>query len=106
MSSTREFVEQVYGKLTDWLDDMTTLTVETWTNTAGQDPQVRASTIINIDGDTRNTVPLDKDGNVDEKLLAMHQKTVEQARAERQALMKTVMGVVNGWLGADKVDND
>lgn len=101
MSSSQDFAEKVYAQLTALLEDLTSLTVQTQTVDEQGQATVRAETHIALDGDTRNAIPT-TGGKIDEALLRQHQKSVEQARAERKALVDTMMTIVTGRLDIEK----
>lgn len=101
MSSSQDFVEKMYERLSTLLEDLTSLTVQTQTIDEDGQATVRAETHIALDGDTRNAIPT-TGGKIDEALLRQHQKSVEQARAERKALVDTMMKVVAGRLDIEK----
>ena len=51
---------------------------------------LRAYTQVSFDGDTTVCVPVDATGTVDQTLWALHQQTVAQATANRNAMIKAV----------------
>lgn len=104
MSKSQEFAGKVYDKLASLLDDMTSLTVATYTiNEAGQSV-LRANTKIELDGDTTNQIPINSEGKLDEELLKQHQRTLDQARAERKSLVDALLTLVKGQQEIEKAE--
>ena len=59
--------------------------------------QLRAKTIIKIDGDTDVLVPLDE-GEVDQELWAVHLEAVKQAQISRNELLKTAITALSSLI--------
>ncbi|MCA9538984.1 MAG: hypothetical protein KC620_08845 [Myxococcales bacterium] len=101
MSSSLEFAEKLYARLSSMLDDLTSLKVETHTIDEQGTSLLRAETKVELDGDTTNRIPITA-GKIDEAILRQHQKSVEQARNERKALVDTMMTIIRGRLDIEK----
>ncbi len=104
MSSSQDFAEKVYAKLTAVLEDLTTLNVATYTIDEQGKATLRAQTDISLDGDITNQIPVGPEGKLDEALLKQHQSAIEQARGERKATIDTVMKIVQGRLEIEKAE--
>lgn len=104
MSSSQDFAEKVYRKLAAVLEDLSTLTVTTYTIDQQGQQVLRAQTDIELDGDTTHKIPVGAEGKVDDALLKQHQSAVTQARAERKELVDTMMKVVHGRLEVEKAE--
>ena len=105
----QELIKKVGDFLEQTLEDVTTLKVDTWVsddlekarfeNGAYTSAELRASTRIMVDGDTQNLVARGKDGEVDDKVWAIHSASVQQAREARAEMVKTVVSVGTKLLG-------
>lgn len=104
MSSSQDFAEKVYAKLTAVIENVTTLSVATYTIDEQGKETLRARTDIALDGDITNKIPVGAEGKIDEALLKQHQSAIEQARAERKGIIDTVMKVVQGRLEIEKAE--
>jgi len=101
MSSSMAFAEKLYERLSAMLDDLSSLTVQTHTIDESGASVLRAETHVALDGDTTSRIPI-SGGKIDEALLRQHQKSVEQARSERKALVDTMMTIIGGRLDIEK----
>ncbi len=101
------FVKKVGDVLSEAVSDATTLEVSTYvTNDMSKigiekgkltgNPQLRALTIIKLDGDTVLCVPQDEFGKVDQDLWNIHLDMVKQAQANRSELIKAAVSAVTG----------
>jgi hypothetical protein len=105
--SLKGFVDKLGEFLSKALEDATTLEVSTYVADDLSTLQyqggkfigarLRASTRVNIDGDTINVVP-EKDGEVDMSVWAIHMDMVRQAQTNRNDLMKTIVGAASGMV--------
>lgn len=84
-------LEKLGATLTAMIKDFSTLTVETSTSDAGKPAVLRARTEVNLDGDTRITIPVDG-AAIDTALLALHNEAVKSAI---EARVKTIQSVVD-----------
>lgn len=105
-------LNQLAARLAIWVDDVASLEVATFVSedmeTVAYDSssgaftggaRQRALTRITLDGDVKICVPLDAD-EIDEDLWAIHASMVEQAQANRTAMLKAVAEVLAGLLSA------
>lgn len=101
------FVKKVGDVLSEAVSDATTLEVSTFvTNDMSKigvekgkltgNPQLRALTIIKLDGDTVLCVPQDEFGKVDVVLWNIHLDMVKQAQVNRSELIKAAVSAVTG----------
>jgi hypothetical protein len=74
-------------------DDMTKVQKNNIDGTAN----LRAVTRIKVDGDIEVCVPQKEDGEIDQALWTVHSDMVQQAQANRTALIKTVVDAIS-WL--------
>jgi hypothetical protein len=105
VSSFQKFVQKLGQVLEAALDDATTLEVSTYvsddmtkvTGDIKSTAKLRAITRIKIDGDTVVCVP-EKEGEIDKDLWAIHVDMVQQAQANRAALIETAVSAITGLL--------
>jgi hypothetical protein len=100
-NSMQQFMQKLGKFMGDAIDNAATLHVSTYTSTTMDsakivgdnvlNAQLRALTAISIDGDTKQVVPLDEDGEVDTNLWSLHMEMVKQAQVSRADLIKSVM---------------
>ncbi len=107
-ASVKKFAGDLAGKIKSFIEDVTVLEVRTYTIAADQAPQLinnrpdfgqiatqgavvlRAYTQVSFDGDTTVCVPVDAAGAVDTTLWALHQQTLAQATANRNAMIEAI----------------
>jgi hypothetical protein len=108
----RGFVSKLGEKISQALDDLTSLEVRTY---VARDmakvgvtkenqllgAELRAYTRISFDGDTSVCVP-ERDGEVDTALFDIHLRMVEQAQAARAELLKTIVQAAASLAGLGK----
>jgi hypothetical protein len=102
-----QLAQSVFGALHRAVSDVLSLEVTTYTGdsdgaraaaagdaTGGARP--RAYTCCKIDGDTILSVPVDDRGAVDAELWGIHERAVEQARAQRIDTLKLILSLLPG----------
>jgi hypothetical protein len=107
--SLQEFADQIGNTLKQVLEDAAHLDVETYVaddlssvNYAQNDFQaatLRAVTRMKLDGDTKVLVPM-SEGQLDERLWAIHTSMVAQAQANRAEMIRAISSAAAGLLGA------
>ena len=105
VSSFQKFVQKLGQVLEAAIDDATTLEVSTYvsddmtkvTGDIKSTAKLRAITRIKIDGDTVVCVP-EKEGEIDKDLWAIHVDMVQQAQANRAALIETAVSAITDLL--------
>jgi hypothetical protein len=103
-------LNQVVARLTAFMTEVASLQVATYVSDRIQDVQYdpgsnaftagaqqRALTSIRLDGDTKACVPTDA-GQIDQALWAVHTAMVQQAQANRAAMVKTAADALAGLL--------
>lgn len=106
--AVRQYASDLGKKIEHLIADVSTLEVRTYAVPPEQVPQLvdelpdlaqiatqgalqlRAYTQVSFDGDTTMCIPTDEDGQVDHTLWGLHQQTVAQATANRNAMLKAV----------------
>lgn len=109
--SLTDVLKQLTDRLSAFMNDVTSLQVATYVSENMQDVKYssasgeftagaiqRALTQINLDGDMKICVPMTAD-QLDADLWAVHVSMVEQAQANRTAMIKTAADVLAGLLG-------
>lgn len=107
--SLQQFADQIGDTLKQVLEDAAHLDVETYVaddlsgvNYAQNDFQaatLRAVTRMKLDGDTKVLVPT-SEGQLDERLWAIHSSMVAQAQANRAEMIRAISSAAAGLLGA------
>jgi hypothetical protein len=100
-NTTNDLVQalrQAGEELARQISDASSLNVETYFTIVGEktDPQMIASTLIELDGDTKMVIPLRREGSAlvrDKDLLDLHQASVNSAIAYRAKLFDQIMDV-------------
>jgi hypothetical protein len=105
----QDFANQIGNTLRDVLNDAAHLDVETYvaddletvdyTKEKISGATLRAVTRMKLDGDTRVLVPM-REGELDERLWAIHTSMVEQAQANRAEMIRAIASAAAGLLGA------
>ena len=103
-------LQTLAARLATFVEDVTSLEVATFTSESIENTkydlstktftggaQQRALTHISLDGDTKICVPIDA-GEIDESLWAIHNQIVQQALANRTAMIKAAADVLTGLL--------
>lgn len=103
-------LQTLAARLATFVEDVTSLEVATFTSESMESTkydlatktftggaQQRALTHISLDGDTKICVPIDS-GEIDESLWAIHTQMVQQALANRTAMIKAAADVLTGLL--------
>jgi hypothetical protein len=92
----QRFADQIGRTLSDAIENVTTLEVETYVAPSGtpvtDDPttmKLRAKTIINIDGDAQSFIP-ERSGELDSRTWNMHLAMVQQAQSYRADMIKAM----------------
>jgi len=105
---------QNIGKfLSDSINKAVTLRVETYTSENISQVEVkpdgtiaganlRALTVVEINGNIRQVVPVSSDSEVDESLWNLHLQTVAQAEQARSELIKSAISAASSLIGAGK----
>jgi hypothetical protein len=105
---------QNIGKfLSDSINKAVTLRVETYTSENISQVEVkpdgtiaganlRALTVVEINGNIRQVVPVSSDSEVDESLWNLHMQTVAQAEQARSELIKSAISAASSLIGAGK----
>ena len=107
-----EFVDSLGTLLKDAIGDATRLEVSTYTsdNMSGVTYEkgkfvgpadLRAQTVIELDGDTSVCIPM-KAGEIDDELWAIHLEIVKQAQASRNELMQIAVSAATSVLTLGK----
>ena len=102
-----QLAQSVFGALHRAVSDVLSLEVTTYlgdyegaraaaTGAAAAPARPRAYTCCKIDGDTILSVPVDDRGAVDAELWALHERAVEQARAQRADTFKLILSLLPG----------
>jgi len=103
-------LQTLAARLASFVEDVTSLEVATFTSESIENTkydltaktftggaQQRALTHISLDGDTKICVPIDA-GEIDDSLWAIHTQMVQQALANRTAMIKAAADVLIGFL--------
>ncbi len=103
-TSLQQFAQKLGAFLSTAIDQAATLEVSTYTSTKMDQvsiqgsgvtgAQLRAVSALRIDGDTRQVVPVNEDGEVDAGLWAVHMEMVRQAQESRSELIKAAVAAV------------
>jgi hypothetical protein len=113
-ASLSQFAQKLSVFLGSAIDNAVTLDVSTYTSGDMQKvtvngsqiggAELRAVTLVRIDGDVRQVVPLDEFGAPDTALWALHVEMVRQAQASRAELVRAAVAAVSSLasLGAPK----
>ena len=102
--AVKKYASDLAGKLSSFMDDISTLEVRTYTTPADQVPTdlsgdkiktegkavLRAYTTIGLDGDTTVLAPTDAVGEVNSAIWELHQTMVQQALDNRTTMIKTM----------------
>ncbi|MEM9458390.1 MAG: hypothetical protein AAGF11_29705 [Myxococcota bacterium] len=109
--SLRSFASRLGSKISDAITDMSTLDVKTYVVSNADDmtvhrgkvegAQLRAYTRINLDGDTTACLP-QRDGEIDQTILEMHMRMVEQAQRTRVELLETLVRAATSLMSVGK----
>jgi len=102
-----QLAQSVFGALHRAVSDVLSLEVTTYAGDhaaaraaaagdAAAPSRARAYTCCKIDGDTILNVPVDADGAVDAELWNVHERAVEQARAQRADTLKLILSLLPG----------
>lgn len=109
-----QFAQNLSGFLSKAIENAATLEITTYTSpdvssvkvAGGQisGADVRAVTLLRIDGDIQSVVPLTEDGVPDAALWSLHVELVKQAQESRSELLKAAVSAVSSLvnLGAPK----
>jgi hypothetical protein len=87
-------------KVVKYLDDVTTLRVETLYNVVGEEggPKRAALTEIKLDADSKLEIPLERDADnrlvIDRDLLDIHERSVAAATEYRARILGAVIGLL------------
>ena len=101
--AVKKYAADLAGKLNNFMADISTLEVRTYTTPADQVPTdlsgdkiktegkavLRAYTTIGLDGDTTVLAPTDVAGEVNAAIWELHQTMVKQALDNRTTMIKT-----------------
>jgi hypothetical protein len=103
-------LQTLAARLATFVEDVTSLEVATFTSESMENTkydlatktftggaQQRALTHISLDGDTKICVPIES-GEIDDSLWAIHTQMVQQALANRTAMIKAAADVLTGLL--------
>jgi hypothetical protein len=113
-NAMQQFVQKLGTFLGEAIDNAMTLEVATYTSTTMEQvsikggvvsgAQLRAMTNISIDGDTKQVIPLNADGDVDAAIWALHLEMVKQAQEARTELIRSIVSSASGLanLGGSK----
>jgi hypothetical protein len=103
-NAMQQFVQKLGVFLSAAIDSAATLEVSTFTSTTMDQvnikeglvsgAQLRALTLIRIDGDTKQVIPINEYGEVDAALWALHLEMVKQAQASRADLLRSAVSAV------------
>jgi hypothetical protein len=101
-SNLQEALKQAASKLAEQISEATQLNVQTFTTLIDEDgkaakPQLVAETTIDLDGDTKLTIPMRKDAGalvVEAGLLELHLGSVQNAIKYRETLLQNILNVV------------
>jgi hypothetical protein len=102
--AVKKYAKDLAAKLNNFVEDISTLEVRTYTTPADQvaidvteekiktegKAALRAFTAISLDGDTTVLAPTDAAGEVNQSIWELHQATLEQALANRATMIKTM----------------
>ncbi len=102
--AVKKYAADLAAKLNNFMQDISTLEVRTYTTPADQVPTdlssakiqtegkatLRAYTTIGLDGDTTALAPLDAGGEINQAVWALHQEMVKQAMDNRVTMIKTI----------------
>ncbi len=102
--AVKKYAADLAAKLNNFMQDISTLEVRTYTTPADQVPTdlssakiqtegkatLRAYTTIGLDGDTTALAPLDAGGEINQAVWALHQEMVKQAMDNRVTMIKTM----------------
>jgi hypothetical protein len=102
--AVKKYATDLAGKLSSFMEDISTLEVRTYTTPADQIPTdlsgdkiktegkavLRAYTSIKLDGDTTVLAPTDAAGEVNAAIWELHQTMVKQALENRTTMIKTM----------------
>lgn len=104
-----QFTQKLSGFLSSAIDNAVTLQVSTYTSNnmdsvvvrAGtvSGASLRALTVLQIDGDIKQVVPVDANNQVDTGLWQVHLDMVREAQKSRADLLQTAVSAVSGLLG-------
>lgn len=108
----RQTLATINERLTEFAADMVTLEVRTYTSEQIEaedykdgkftgDARQRALTRVSLDGDTQIVIPYNA-GELDEVVWEIHARAVEQAQANRAAILKAVGELLAGLIPAGK----
>jgi len=102
--AVKKYAKDLAAKLNDFVEDISTLEVRTYTTPADQVPiditeekiktegkaALRAFTAISLDGDTTVLAPTDAAGEINQSIWELHQATLKQALDNRAQMIKTM----------------
>jgi hypothetical protein len=102
--AVKKYAKDLAAKLNNFVEDISTLEVRTYTTPADQvaidvtaekirtegKAALRAYTAISLDGDTTVLAPTDAAGEITQSIWELHQATLEQALANRATMIKTM----------------
>jgi L-aminopeptidase/D-esterase-like protein len=100
--AVKKFASDLATKVNTFISDVSTLEVRTYTTPSGQaeafsadsasagKATLQAFTSISFDGDTTICVPTDENGEINKAVWELHQSTVQQAMANRTAMIQAV----------------
>jgi len=102
--AVKKYAKDLAGKLNNFVQDISTLEVRTYTTPADQvaldvteekiktegKAVLRAYTAISLDGDSTVLAPTDAAGEINQSIWELHQATVKQALDNRATMIKTM----------------
>jgi hypothetical protein len=104
-SDLENSIKNAAAKLAKALEDATDITVETWYVEVGPgapadqgDGRLAAKTVIELDGDSKTTIPMNAGGaggfTINTELQDLHQKNVTTAVEYRARVLDSLLGLI------------
>ena len=88
--AVKKFASDLGAKVETFMSDVENLEVSTYTTTTDGVDTLRALTSVSFDGDTKIKVPVGEGGEINKVIWDLHQATVQQAMANRVAMIESV----------------